>query len=202
MTDTATTSSGCANSPGSGTSANLPSYLQQVPEATDELGVPVLLFIENNGFFPNIDPVQFTQRYFVDKSYAEQRRLEVLKLSIFTVNDELASQVCRWNRLGYYSLEDVPQDEIELVYGVTDAAGTVTEQRETIKEYIAAYRQAVFCKAMELLNERYRSTDTKRYGERKADSAENSADTWEVEYRLNIYKLTGRRGRSVFAELI
>ena len=192
---------GCADSPSLSAGASLPSYLQAT-KATDQPGVPVLLFIENNGFFPNVCPEDFSKTYLVDGSYANERRVEVLKLCMLTVNDELAAQVCKWQRQGYLRLEDLPQDEIELVYRVTDDQGQTTETREIIKEYLEAYRQAVFCKAMELLNERYRATDTKQYAVPKADNMERAADNWEVEYRLCIYKLTGRRGQSAFVELI
>ena len=179
-----------------GANSNLPSYLQQ-ESATDELGELVPLFIENNGFFPNVDVGAFIENYSVDKSIRKNRLMEALSEAVQVTNGELLGDVCRWQRSGFQTLESVPQDEIEKVFKRGDG-----EKRVKVKRLIGAYLTAVHCKTMEFLNERYRSTDTKKHAVSKAENMEIAADNYEESYRLAIYTLTGREGSSVFAELI
>ena len=63
------------------------------------------------------------------------------------------------------------------------------EVRVVVQEFVDAYLQAVYCKAMQSLNNRYRGTDLKKYAEPRAEMMEGAADNYEQDYRMAIYKL-------------
>lgn len=179
-----------------GAGFNLPSYLQR-ESATDQLGKPVPLFIENNGFFPRIELADFTFNYPVDLSYSPERLMQLLVMAAQITNDELNGAVCEWQRAGYHALDEVPQSDMEKTYQHGEEQITVM-----VKELVSTYLQAVYSKTMQSLNNRYRGTDTKEYAVPKAGVMEVAAENYEQEYRMAIYKLTGRSGQSVFVELI
>lgn len=164
----------------------VPSYLQPTEASPDKTGATIVpLFIENNGFFPRIELRDFETRYQVDKSFSEARRLNLLQVAMQQTNDELMEQVCTWQRSGYYELSAVPQQKLG-----------------DCGEFDLVYRQAVYAKTMQLLNERYRGTDTKHRAVPKAEAMEQVAEEYEIEFRRAIYTLTGQRGQSVCVELI
>jgi hypothetical protein len=167
---------------------SIPSYLQKSPVQTEENQFSdEKSVIENNGFFPSIELHDFNTRYQVNSSYSIERKLNLLQIAIQHTNNELLDRVCYWNQCGYYNLADVP-----------------AQQLGECSELMMTYRQAVYAKAMGLLIDRYRSTDSSRYGLMKADAKglEHVSEEYELEFRQAIYSLIGRRGQSVFAELI
>lgn len=164
---------------------SIPSYLQPKEEKPQETN---LVNLGNDGFFPEIWLRDFEESYTVNNTHTESRKLRQLQNAMQETNDELEEQVCEWTKKGYYALAEVPQDTLK--------------DSVSCGLFLRIYRQAVYAKAMQMLNDRYRDTDTTEYAVPKADNMEETADHYEYEYRLCIRKLTGRQGTSVFAELI
>lgn len=171
----------------------IPSYQQKSEQLTKQHGLDsqdsttsTPLFILNNGFFPDIDVHDFDRRYQTDSTYGQARRQDRLQAAMLEANAELQDQACQWVRQGYYTLAEVPQAE----YGEAN-------------EWVLAYQKAVYAKAMELMSERYRATDTRRYADPKSETMRLIAQEWENEYRRWIYHLLeDRQGSSSYVELL
>lgn len=138
-------------------------------------------YVANDGFAPEIEAGDFETKYQLDQSYSSARREACLAEAMQVVNSELAELVCAWLRTGYLSLAAVPSAEIN---------------GESV--LVASYRLAVYCKAMQLLTSRYRSTDTKDYAVPKATAYEEAAAYWQGEYLRHLRVLCN----TAFMELI
>jgi len=143
--------------------------------------------VTNNGFFPDLSLQDLQSRYAIDSSYSISRQLHLLKSAMHHVNIDLEKRYCYWSRQSYATLSTVPQQQ----YGNEG-------------ELVNFYCQAVYAKTMELLIERYRSTDTSRYGLKKAEAKDidETGRQYETEYRQAIRNIVGQRGQSVFSVLI
>jgi hypothetical protein len=141
----------------------------------------------NNGFFPDLKLQDLHDRYAIDQSLAKKRQNYLLKSAMLHVNIDLDRRYCDWSRRDYDALSDVPQQQ----YGDEG-------------ELTSFYLTAVFAKTMQLLLERYRATDTSRYGLKKAEAKDidQTGDEYEAEYRQAIRNIIGQRGQSIFVDLI
>jgi hypothetical protein len=119
-----------------------------------------------------MDAAGFEAQYQLDQSYSSARREACLVEAMQVVNSELTEPVCAWVKAGYLSLVAVPSAEIN---------------GESV--VVASYRLAVYCKAMQLLTSRYRSTDTKDYAVPKAAVYEEAAAYWQGQYLSHLRAL-------------
>jgi len=152
----------------------------------DESGVASDASVKNNGFFPDLSITDFDEDYVTDASVSNERRLNALEHAIIHTNDELNERWCGWSNAGYATLHHVPQGEV-------NGAG----------DLLVTYQQAVFSRAMMLLNNTYRSSDTTRHEVMtRGDELEESASSYAMNYRLAINKLLGKPAQTVYVELI
>lgn len=171
----------------------IPDYLKQTTMQppvdnvqANESGLASGEMVKNNGFFPDLSINEFDTDYVTDASVSNERRLNALEHAVIHTNDELNERWCKWSNAGYPTLHNVPQSEVN---GVGDL--------------LVTYRQAVFSRAMMLLNNTYRSSDTTRHEVMtRGDELEESASSYAMNYRLAINKLLGKPAQTVYVELI
>lgn len=147
------------------------------------LSSPVIL--ANDGFCPDIDVQDFEAKYQLDSSYSPERRQACLVQAMHIVNTEIAALVCEWLQADWLSLEAVPSSQVN---------------NESTK--VEDYRTAVYCKALQLLASRYRSTDTKEYAVPKAAAHEEAAQYWQSVYITVLHRLFGNPSGAASMELI
>lgn len=157
---------------------SLPSFIANTP-------APLQPPISNNGFWPDLTVQEFEKAHRIDESFDAAKRLTRLQQAMRLANVELHQQFCDWARMGYATLADVPQEE----YGDKQAL-------------VESYKTAVFAKAMELMSNRYRATDTTMHALPRAEAQEKVADQYLVEYREAILMLAYPQGSFSAAEAL
>ncbi|SKA81228.1 Phage head completion protein (GPL) [Thiothrix eikelboomii] len=157
---------------------SLPSFIANTPAIIQH---PII----NNGFWPDVSVQEFEKAYRIDESFDATKRLARLEQALRLTNAELHQQFCAWSRMGYATLEDVPQEE-----------------QGDKKVLIESYKTAVFAKAMELMSNRYRATDTTMHALPRAEAQEKVADQYLIEYREAILMLAYPQGSFSSVELI
>lgn len=142
--------------------------------------------ISNFQFFPDIQLLDFQQRYNVNAGTAEERQVQAMVTAMQSVNDELldpnaqdsgVSWVEEQLALGYCTLDQVPS----IRYGTCNQKPT-------------QYRTTVYAHAKALLVEKHRDTDSKRSGNRmedmeRSEHLEKTADDYFQESREAIRAL-------------
>ncbi len=141
--------------------------------------------LENDGFFPDIALADFQKFHQVNDDYSLDHRIDCLNDAMLHLNGELRDAQCDWVRNGYPDLDSVPQ-------------GYIGDSPEKV----AAYRRAVYCFALMLMAERFRSTDTTQHGSNKAFNPEGSADTWQRHYNRHVYAVLGQPGVEMEGDVI
>ncbi|KRA15348.1 head completion/stabilization protein [Lysobacter sp. Root604] len=128
--------------------------------------------IENDGFWPPIDPVALRQRIRLDGSIASERLRAAVVNAVITVNDELPEWKAKQLAGGYAALRDVPAPSID---------GT--------SRLVQLYLRAVTCAAAAEVAERYRSYDATAAGNQRADDLSPSIDELRRDMRWAIRDL-------------
>lgn len=132
--------------------------------------------IQNNGFFPEIDPAHFRLATRQDKTVTEERLRQALFEAIAAANRELAAWQAARELEGYESLADLPQQDI-------GGEGILTHH----------YRRAVYSLAKAELIERYRDFDTTRSGAERDEANPAADDVYRRDARWAIADLQGKR---------
>lgn len=130
--------------------------------------------IENDGFWPAIDPVALRQRIRLDGSIAAERLRAAVVNAVMAVNDELAVWKQTQRDAGIRRLEDVPADRID---------GTSRLQQ--------LYLRAVTCATAAEVAERYRAYDSTAAGHQRADDLTPSIDELRRDVRWAIRDFLG-----------
>jgi hypothetical protein len=135
---------------------------------------PASAVIENDGFFPDIDPSAARARMRIDGTVTPERLTAALTEAAASVNRQLA--VWKQARLeaGTWMLEDVQADTIGGI--------SILVQR---------YHRAVECYATASLIERYRSFDATNEGHQYADKLESPIDDLRRDARWAISDILG-----------
>lgn len=157
---------------------SLPSFIANTP-------APVQPPLINNGFWPDVSVQEFEKAHRIDESFDAAKRSARLEQAMRLTNAELHQQFCDWVRMGYANLAAVPQEE-----------------HGDKKALVEAYKTAVFAKAMELMSNRYRATDTTLHALPRAEAQEKVADQYLIEYREAILMLAYPQGSFSSVELI
>lgn len=157
---------------------SLPAFIANTPALIQP---PII----NNGFWPNLSVQEFEKSHRVDESFDAAKRLTRLEQALRLTNAELHQQYCTWARMSYETLADVPQEE-----------------HGDKKILVESYKAAVFAKAMELMSNRYRATDTTLHALPRAEAQEKVADQYLIEYREAILMLAYPQGSFSSVELI
>ncbi|MFC3549463.1 head completion/stabilization protein [Lysobacter cavernae] len=130
--------------------------------------------IDNDGFWPSIDPAALRQRIRLDGSIAAERLRAAIVAAVMAVNDELAAWKARQEAAGYAYLQAVP------------AAGVDGKTRQE-----QLYLRAVSCATAAEVAERYRSYDTTAAGNQRADDLTPSIDELRRDQRWAIRDFLG-----------
>jgi len=113
--------------------------------------------IVNDGWFPNIDPVQLRAEHRIRDSVTPERLRGAIIRAIVTVGNQLATWQASKMTAGYVSLTAVPAPQID---------GT--------SRFMLLYARAIGAYVKAELVERYRDTDTTTAGQRDVEDLEPS----------------------------
>ena len=113
--------------------------------------------IVNDGWFPNIDPVQLRAEHRIRDSVTPERLRGAIIRAIVTVGNQLATWQASKMTAGYVSLATVPAPKID---------GT--------SRSVLLYVRAIGAYVKAELVERYRDTDTTTAGQRDVEDLEPS----------------------------
>lgn len=139
--------------------------------------------IINNGFFPDIQLSEIRNAMRIDGTVTNERLKHSALDAMQTVNRDLKDFRLKAQTQGKSRLnlcdEEQLNDESELVY---------------------LYKRAVFCLTTANLYERYRSFDSTREGDQKADQLIDTAGDLKRDYHFAVRDLLG--GNRMIAELV
>lgn len=130
--------------------------------------------ITNDGFFPDIDPVDAREVVRMDGTVTAERLRSSLIDSIASVNEELTVWEATQVAAGHLTLADVPAKEI-------DGASV----------HLHRYKRAIYALTKANLTERYRDFDSTNAGNKKADQLENPIDDYRRDARWAISDILG-----------
>lgn len=139
--------------------------------------------IINNGFFPDIQLSEIRNAMRIDGTVTNERLKHSALDAMQTVNRDLKDFRLKAQRQGKFRLslcdEEQLNDESELIY---------------------LYKRAVFCLTTANLYERYRSFDSTREGDQKADQLIDTAGDLKRDYHFAVRDILG--GNRMIAELV
>jgi len=139
----------------------------------------------NLPFYPNLTLQEMQDRYQTDETYNETKRLNYLKQATLFINHQLKDQLKAWQELNVNTLQEVPQTQLGDDY-----------------ELELMYQTAVYSKAMALIAERYRATDSTRNVIPKMDVQISAVEAYENESRSAVMYLLGYSNNNVTVDLI
>lgn len=130
--------------------------------------------IENDGFWPSIEPAELRARIRLDGTVAEPRLRAAIIAAVLTANDELATWKARQLAAGHATLEDVPAAQVD-----------------GKSRLVQLYLRVVACATAAEVAERYRSYDTTAAGNQRADDLTPSIDELRRDVRWAIRDFLG-----------
>lgn len=139
--------------------------------------------INNDGFFPDIDPADVRSTIRINGTVTEQRLVESIRAAMSSINRELAPWRQEQVSAGHQTLNDVPDRQV--------AGESVLHGH-----YLRAVYQTVHAD----LAERYRDFDTTASGERRAQDLDTTIDDARRNARWAVSDILGRT--RLTAELI
>jgi len=136
--------------------------------------------IENNGFWPDIDPNDFRDRHHLGGTVTTPRLETALRVAMASVNRQLS--VWQANRVddGYPAADAVPLEPWQV-------AGHNT----------LLYVRAVYAEAHANLLERYRDVSATRDGDERGEAALSAADEYRRDARWAVAEIQGRTHTTV-----
>jgi len=130
--------------------------------------------IENDGFWPSIDPAELRARIRLDGAVAEPRLRAAIVAAILAANGELAAWSAQQQAAGHAKLEDVPAAKVD-----------------GKSRLVHLYRRVIACATAAEVAERYRSYDTTAAGNQRADDLTPSIDELRRDVRWAIRDFLG-----------
>lgn len=137
----------------------------------------------NNGFFPNIQLIEIRNAMRIDGTVTNERLKHSAIEAMQTVNRDLKA----------YRLNAQKEEKNTL-------AETDEETINGESELVYLYKRAVFCLTTANLYERYRSFDSTREGDQKADQLIDTAGDLKRDYHFAVRDILG--GHRMIAELV
>lgn len=138
-----------------------------------------LATIQNNGFWPAIDPNAFRDEERVFR-VTEPRLRQSLRAAIADVNRQLASYQAAQQAAGYNQIDAVP-----------------TQPWQTPGDLALLYHRAVYAQAQADLLERYRDASATGDGDDRGEAKDLAADDYRADARWAIAELTGHNHTTV-----
>lgn len=136
--------------------------------------------IENDGWFPDVDPAAVRDIQRLDGTVTAARLTEALVIAIGSVNAELDGWKAAQLASDYATLADVPAVKIG-----------------GVSRYVDLYQRAVRCSAAAHLTERFRALDITDKGQKDADAQTPSIDELRRDARWAIRDLLGQARSTV-----
>lgn len=136
--------------------------------------------VENDGWFPNIDPADLRKASRFDGTVTPERLNKAILFAVSSVNAELATWKASQIAAGHESLEDVPSPSLS-----------------EMSTKVTLYMRAVYAAVQADLVERYRDYDTTGAGSKQADAMEQRIADLRRDIRWAISDLLGIRRTTV-----
>lgn len=156
------------------------SFIAQAPNPSTVTEPPVEPIVENDGWFPDINPAHLRSATRLNGTVTPERLALSLAAAIIAVNSELQAWKAEQLANGYITLEDVSAPKVG---------------DKSIKLYL--YQRAVYGTVQADLVDRYRDFDTTGAGDKHADDLMPTADTLRRDVRWAISDLIGIRRTTV-----
>ena len=136
--------------------------------------------IENNGFWPDVEPADFREATRLDGTVTVPRLVQALQVAMADVNRQLAD----WQ----LACQDVGADTLD---AVAPPAWAIAGH------YALLYRRAVFATAHASLLERYRDVSATQEGDERGEAKDLAADDVRRDARWAVAEIEGRRHATV-----
>jgi len=136
--------------------------------------------LQNNGFWPDVDPGDFRDVNRIDTSIPDARAIQALGVAMADINRQLADWQTERQAEGCATIDDV-----------TPPAWA------TADHYPLLYRQAIYATAHALLLERYRDHSATGDGDERGEAKDLAADDYRRDARWAVSEITGRNHTTV-----
>lgn len=136
--------------------------------------------IENDGFWPDVDPVALRERIRIDGSASAARVRAAIVAAVLAINDELSAWKATQQAAGRASLAEVPAPTVD---------GKSRQEQ--------LYLRAIACATAAELAERYRSYDATAAGSQRADDLSPSIDELRRDQRWAVRDFLGEARMTV-----
>lgn len=136
--------------------------------------------LENNGFWPDIEPADFREATRLDGTVTAPRLVQALQVAMADVNRQLADWQAERQDEGAPTLEAV----LPPVWAVAD-------------HYALLYRRAIYATAHASLLERYRDVSATSEGDERGEAKDEAADDVRRDARWAVAEIEGRRHTTV-----
>lgn len=136
--------------------------------------------VENNGFWPDLDPAEFRQVERADSTITTPRLGQALRIAVADINRQLGEWQADQVNAGHSTVNDVPVP-------AWAAAG----------HYPLLYRRAVYATAKAALLERYRDTSATGAGDERGQAKDEAADDYRRDARWAVSEILGRTHTTV-----
>lgn len=130
--------------------------------------------IENNGFWPDLDPDNFRDVERIDSTITAPRLDQALRIAVADINRQLADWQSSQKRVGHDTANDVPAPDWA-----------------TPSHYTLLYRRAVYATAKAALLERYRDTSATGAGDERGQAKDEAADDYRRDARWAVSEILG-----------
>lgn len=136
--------------------------------------------IENNGFWPAIDPDDFRLQHRIDTTITQARVDTALRIAMASLNRQLADWQSQQVEAGHASVDAVPLETWQL-------SG----------HHALLYLRAVYAEAHAQLLEHYRDVSATGEGDERGDAKADAADDYRRDARWAAAELVGRSHTTV-----
>jgi hypothetical protein len=136
--------------------------------------------IQNNGFWPGIDPADFRAVERIDSNITAARVEHALRVAIADINRQLAS----WQQAQQQA-------------GAAEIAEVAAPTWAIEGHYAQLYRRALYATAHATLLERYRDTTATGQGDERGEAKAAAADDYRRDARWAVAEIEGRTHTTV-----
>lgn len=130
--------------------------------------------IQNNGFWPDIDPTVVRDAERIDSNITAARLTQALQVAMADINRQLSAWQLAQQDAGFTTIDAVPVP----VWQTPDA-------------YSLLYRRAVYATAHASLLERYREVSATAQGDERGEAKNDAADDYRRDARWAVSEITG-----------
>ena len=136
--------------------------------------------IENNGFWPAIDPAAFRDQHRIDTTITQPRVLTALRVAMASLNRQLA---------------DWQADQVDAGHAVV--SNVPIEAWQMIGHHQLLYVRAVYSEAHAQLLERYRDYSATGDGDGRGEAKNDAAEDYRRDARWAVAEIVGRNHTTV-----